>query len=183
MRSRHCGELNRGLQNLGTPCEGERIVTFCGVQKVTKKHAGLRPATSIQSSIEKNFSRVFRRHEPKPVFRTKRRRKGFESVRKGYRSADARLMFFEKGLLYCKLTVGFCGWNLQLLVSFGVVRSWNFSMLKKAFLYRIALYELKKQPFSAYQKISIYRKHYALPSKASRFRNQNTACSNNFLLS
>ena len=26
----------------------ERVVTFCIVQKVTKKHAGLRPATSIQ---------------------------------------------------------------------------------------------------------------------------------------
>ena len=34
--------------NLGAPCEGERVVTFCIVQKVTKKHAGLRPATSIQ---------------------------------------------------------------------------------------------------------------------------------------
>ena len=33
----------------------ERIVTFCVVQKVTKKHAGLRPATSIQSSAEKTF--------------------------------------------------------------------------------------------------------------------------------
>ena len=31
--------LIRGLQNLGTPCEGERVVTFCIVQKVTKKHA------------------------------------------------------------------------------------------------------------------------------------------------
>ncbi len=40
--------LFRGLKNLGTPCEGERVVTFCIVQKVTKKHAGLRPATSIQ---------------------------------------------------------------------------------------------------------------------------------------
>ena len=28
--------------------QGERVVTFCIVQKVTKKHAGLRPATSIQ---------------------------------------------------------------------------------------------------------------------------------------
>ena len=27
---------------------GIRIVTFCVVQKVTQKHAGLRPATSIQ---------------------------------------------------------------------------------------------------------------------------------------
>ena len=40
--------LIRGLRNLGTSCEGERVVTFCVVQKVTKKHAGLRPATSIQ---------------------------------------------------------------------------------------------------------------------------------------
>ena len=40
--------LIRGLKNLGAPCEGVRIVTFCIVQKVTKKHAGLRPATSIQ---------------------------------------------------------------------------------------------------------------------------------------
>ena len=39
VRSRHCGELNRGLQNLGTPCEGVRIGTFCGVQKVPQKHA------------------------------------------------------------------------------------------------------------------------------------------------
>ena len=31
--------------------KGERIVTFCIVQKVTKKHTGLRPATSIQSSV------------------------------------------------------------------------------------------------------------------------------------
>ena len=28
--------------------QGERVVTFCIVQKVTKKHTGLRPATSIQ---------------------------------------------------------------------------------------------------------------------------------------
>ena len=48
MRRCHCGVLIRGLQNLEIPCEGERVVTFCIVQKVTKKHAGLRPATSIQ---------------------------------------------------------------------------------------------------------------------------------------
>ena len=91
--------------------------------------------------------------------------------------------FYEKGILYCKLTVGFRRWNLQLLVSFGAVRSCCCGALKKVFLYRIALHELKKQSFSAKQKFSIYRKLYVLPSKASRFRNQNTACSNNFLLS
>ncbi len=36
-RSRHCGELIRGLQNLESSCAGERLVTFCGVQKVTQK--------------------------------------------------------------------------------------------------------------------------------------------------
>ena len=50
VRSCHCGALVRGLQNLEASCEGVRVVTFCIVQKVTKKHAGLRPATSIQIS-------------------------------------------------------------------------------------------------------------------------------------
>ena len=36
----------------------ERLVTFCIVQKVTKKHTGLRPATSIQSSVGEDFSRA-----------------------------------------------------------------------------------------------------------------------------
>ena len=39
VRSCHCSVLIRGLQNLGASCEGERVVTFCIVQKVTKKHA------------------------------------------------------------------------------------------------------------------------------------------------
>ena len=33
------GGLIRGLENLESPCEGVRVVTFCVVQKVTKKHA------------------------------------------------------------------------------------------------------------------------------------------------
>ena len=141
VRSCGCGVLIRGLQNLGTPCEGERDVTFCIVQKVTKKHARTckklpvasfcasetaetgriangreqgdhvsrrrrSPATHDSKLCRKKFSIVFRRHVSKPVLPTKRRRKGFESVRKGYRSADARLKFFEKELFYCKLTVG-----------------------------------------------------------------------------
>ena len=39
VRSCGCGALIRGWQNLESPCEGERVVTFCVVQKVTKKHA------------------------------------------------------------------------------------------------------------------------------------------------
>ena len=85
----------------------ERLVTFCVVQKVTKKHTGLRPATSIQSSVEEDFSRVFRRHVSKPVFRTKRRRKGFESVRdsgvtaQGFRADCKRMdVFFADSRLW-----------------------------------------------------------------------------------
>ncbi len=39
VRNCGCGMLIRGLQNLEAPCKGIRIVTFCIVQKVTKKHA------------------------------------------------------------------------------------------------------------------------------------------------
>ena len=38
VRNRCLGELNRGLENLEASCEGERLVTFGVVQKVTKKH-------------------------------------------------------------------------------------------------------------------------------------------------
>ena len=41
---------------------------------------------------------------PKPVCGATRFFGGFEPVRKGYCSADARVMFFENGMLYCKLT-------------------------------------------------------------------------------
>ena len=54
-------------------------------KSTAKTRRGLRPSGlpgTIQSSAEKDFSKVFRRHEPKPFFRTKRRRKGFESVRR-----------------------------------------------------------------------------------------------------
>ena len=111
--------LRRAESRFGKPrcsLQRERVVTFCVVQKATKKHARtckklpvasfcasetaetgriangreqgdhvsrsrLRPATSIQSSAGNTFREAFQRHVPKPIFRTKRRRKGFESVR------------------------------------------------------------------------------------------------------
>ena len=108
-RSRHCGELKRGLENLekfrkdlillvgscclgvlirglenlGASCKGTGLF-FSLVRKepkVPQRFANLWTPGTIQSSAEKDFSKVFRRHEPKPFFRTKRRRKGFESVR------------------------------------------------------------------------------------------------------
>ena len=102
----------RGLKNLGTPCKGDVFTFFLRRAKRTKSTPEVcEPLDSGDDSklCRKRFCKAFRRLVPKPVLSAKRRRKGFESVRKGYRSADARLMFFEKGLLYCKLTVGFCG--------------------------------------------------------------------------
>ena len=68
---------------------------------------------------------------PKPVLPAKRRRKGFESVRKGSCTADARLMFFENGLLYCKLTAASAIQKGLLHVGLGAVGSWSFCALKK----------------------------------------------------
>ena len=90
---------------------------------------------------------------PKPVLPAKQWSKGFESVRKGYRSADARPIFYENGLLYCKLTVASDIQKGLLHVSFGVVQSRCRCALKKAFLYRFALYEPKKTPLSRIKKI------------------------------
>ena len=54
-------------------------------------------------------------------------------MRKGSHSADARLRSFEKGMLYCKLTVA-SGIRKGLLhVSLGAVENWNFAVLKKGF--------------------------------------------------
>ena len=47
VRSCGCGELIQGWQNLESPCEGTDLF-FLRRAKRTKKHAGLRPATSIQ---------------------------------------------------------------------------------------------------------------------------------------
>ena len=76
-------------------------------------------------------------------------------------------MFFEKELLYCKLTGASAIQKGQLLVSFGAVGSWSFGVLKKVFLYQVALHELKMLFFSANQKVFHYRKLYETPAKAA----------------
>ena len=102
-------------------------------QKAHQRFANLWTPGTIQSSAEKDLSRVFRRLVLKPVLSAKRRCKGFESVRKGFRSADARLMFFENGLLYSKLTVASDIQKGLLLVSFGAVGNCSRGALRKSF--------------------------------------------------
>ena len=118
------------------PAKGTFLRSFCVVQKEPKSTPEVcEPLDSGDDSklCRKRFCKAFRRHEPNPVFRTKRRRKGFESVRKDSCCADARPLFFEKELFYCKLTVSCRRWYLQLLVSFGAVGSWSFAVFVKSF--------------------------------------------------
>ena len=112
--------------------KGTFFVLFACTKRTKSTPEVCEPLDSGDDSklCRKRFCKAFRRHVPKPVLSAKRRRKGFESVRKGYRSADARPLFFEKELFYCKLTVGFRRGNLQLRVSFGAVGSWSFAVLK-----------------------------------------------------
>ena len=125
--------LNRGLQNLGTPCKGTFFVLFACTKRTKSTPEVCEPLDSGDDSklCRKRFCKAFRRHVSKPVLPAKRRRKGFESVRKGYRRADARLLFFEKELLYCKLTVASDIRKGLLHVSFGAVRSCNCGRLNR----------------------------------------------------
>ena len=65
-RSCYLCALNRGLQNLEASCEGERVVTFCIVQKVTKKHARTckkLPVASFCASETAETGRIANGHE------------------------------------------------------------------------------------------------------------------------
>ena len=87
----------------------------------------------------KRLRKNFRRHVSKPVLPAKRRRKGFESVRKGDCSADARLIFFENGLLCCKLTAASVVPKGLLHVSLGAVGSLCRGGLRKSFSLSVSL--------------------------------------------
>ena len=135
VRNCRCGALIRGLENLEVPlkgfnCCGAKLRLRCADSRFAEPRSFPAKGTffvlfactkSTKSTPEvcepldsgddsklcrKRFCKAFRRLMSKPVLPAKRRRKGFESVRKGYRSADARLMFFGKEIVYCKLTVG-----------------------------------------------------------------------------
>ena len=116
VRSRHCSELNRGLQNLDSPCKGT-ILFFSLVRKEPKvpqrvatlwtpgDDSNLRSIRSfILNDRRSSCNRPCREPQASRVSPV-----GFESVRKGSRTANARLRSFEKGMFYCKLTVSFRG--------------------------------------------------------------------------
>ena len=93
--------LFRGLKNLGAFRKGNGFILFACTKRTKSTPEVCEPLDSGDDSklCRKRLCENFRRLLSKPVLPAKRRRKGFESVRKGYRSADARLMFFEKVVL------------------------------------------------------------------------------------
>ena len=110
---------------------------------------------------------------PKPVLPTKHRRKGFESVRKGDYTADARPLFFEKELLYCKLTVASDIWKELLHVSLGAVEKCCRSGFIKGFSFFHCLAWIEKVAFSAKLKTFLFSENLPKrPQKQHFFANQ-----------
>ena len=101
----------------------------------------------------------------KPVLSAKRRRKGFESVRKDSCIADARLMFFEKEKVYCKLTVANDIQKGLLHVSLGAVGSCCRGALRNGFSLSVSFAWAEKTLFSRTKKFFVSRKLYELHSK------------------
>ena len=72
--------------------------------KVAQRAAALSTPRDGSKLYRLYFFVIFPPSVPKPAYGATRFFGCFEPVRKGYCSADARLMFFGKGLLYSKLT-------------------------------------------------------------------------------
>ena len=148
------------------------VLFFSLVRKEPKVPEGLRPSRlpgTIQISARfVGFAEMTDVHHvtgrAKICSVTGYRRWGFESVRKGYLCADARLQSFEKESSFCKLTVDFRGWNLRLHVSLGAVENWNFSVLRKGFSLSVG--------FAWAEKTGLFRKT-KLHLKATLFHKPN----------
>ena len=86
-----------------------------------------------------------------------------------YCELAVHLFIFEKEKVYCKLTVSCRGWNVWLLVSFGVVRSRCRCALKKVFSLSDSLVWAENASFFANQKPCFCTNLSLFPSKATLF--------------
>ena len=101
------------------------------------------------------------------------RRWGFESVRKGYHSANARLRSFEKESSFCKLTVASGIWKELLHVSLGAVQKCCRSGFIKGFSFFHCLAWIEKAAFSAKLKTFLFSENLPKrPQKQHFFANQ-----------
>ena len=95
---------NRGMLSMQWKApERETGLFFLLLQKEPKssRDSVLRPRFK---TLQNNIFRELPALVPKPVYGATHFFGCFEPVRKGCYSADARLMFFENGMSYCKLT-------------------------------------------------------------------------------
>ena len=127
--SRHCGELNRGLQNLGSSRKGDGFILFALCKKNQKAHqrfANLWTPGTIQSSAGSEFAK-FSGGSCRNRFCLQNA--GVKALNRCERVAVLQTQdrcFFEKELLYCKLTAASAILKGLLRVSFGAVGDWIF---------------------------------------------------------
>ena len=87
--------------------KGKRFyVLFASTKRTKSSPEGCDPLDSEGrfKTLQNNFFVIFPPFVPKPVYGATHFFGCFEPVRKGSCSTDARPIFFENGMLYCKLT-------------------------------------------------------------------------------
>ena len=86
--------------------KGNGFILFASTKRTKSSPEGCDPLDSEGrfKTLQNNFFVIFPPFVPKPGCGATRFFGCFEPVRKGYCTSDARLMFFENGMLYCKLT-------------------------------------------------------------------------------
>ena len=98
--------MNRVLQNLETFPKGNGFILFASTKRTGSSPEGCDPLDSGDGSklYRIVFFVIFPFFVPISVCGETHFFGCFEPVRKGYSRADARPIFFENGMLYCKLT-------------------------------------------------------------------------------
>ena len=86
--------------------KGNGFILFASTKRTgsSRRAAALSTPGERFKTLQNSFFVLLPSFVPKPACGATRFFGCFEPVRKGYCSADARLMFFGKGLLYSKLT-------------------------------------------------------------------------------
>ena len=89
-------------------------------------------------------------------------------MRKGSCTANARLQSFEKGMFFCKLTVGFLQLNRQSSVSLGLCELLPQHVYKTPFIFSLPCMSQNSHPFSQTKHFP-FKQTILLPSKATLF--------------
>ena len=104
-------------------------------------------------------------------------------MRKGSCTANARLQSFEKGMFFCKLTVGFLQLNRQSSVSLGLCELLPQHVYKTPFIFSLPCMSQNSHPFSQTKHFPFVKKlsycHQKLPifvTNAVNFRSAITYC-------